>query len=102
CSPATTPRSPGGAVPSRSGAPRAAVPTCSRPCPRGRSPTPNGLRSRVTDHPRVRAQARVIVRAPAVGVLLFGARLVDLSQPPGPVLYWYTPGGEIERGESVR
>ena len=35
-------------------------------------------------------------------VLLFGARLVDLSQPPGLVRYWYTPGGEIERGESVR
>jgi 8-oxo-dGTP pyrophosphatase MutT (NUDIX family) len=56
----------------------------------------------VTDHPRVRATARVLVLDRAGRVLLFGARLVDLSQPPGPVLYWYTPGGEIERGESVR
>jgi 8-oxo-dGTP pyrophosphatase MutT (NUDIX family) len=44
----------------------------------------------------------VLVLDRAGRVLLFGARLVDLSQPPGPVLYWYTPGGEIERGESVR
>jgi 8-oxo-dGTP pyrophosphatase MutT (NUDIX family) len=50
----------------------------------------------------VRATARVLVLDPAGRVLLFGARLVDLSQPPGPVLYWYTPGGEIEPGESVR
>jgi 8-oxo-dGTP pyrophosphatase MutT (NUDIX family) len=44
----------------------------------------------------------VLVLDRAGRVLLFGARLVDLSQPPGPVRYWYTPGGEIERGESVR
>jgi 8-oxo-dGTP pyrophosphatase MutT (NUDIX family) len=44
----------------------------------------------------------VLVVDPAGRVLLFGARLVDLSQPPGPVLYWYTPGGEIEPGETVR
>jgi len=50
----------------------------------------------------VRATARVLVLDPAGRVLLFGARLVDLSQPPGPVLYWYTPGGEIEAGETVR
>jgi 8-oxo-dGTP pyrophosphatase MutT (NUDIX family) len=50
----------------------------------------------------VRATARVLVLDPAGRVLLFGARLVDLSQPPGPVLYWYTPGGAIEPGESVR
>jgi 8-oxo-dGTP pyrophosphatase MutT (NUDIX family) len=56
----------------------------------------------VTDRPRVRATARVLVLDPAGRVLLFGARLVDLSQPPGPVLYWYTPGGEIEAGETVR
>jgi len=56
----------------------------------------------VTDRPRVRATARVLVLDPAGRVLLFGARLVDLSQPPGPVLYWYTPGGAIEPGESVR
>jgi 8-oxo-dGTP pyrophosphatase MutT (NUDIX family) len=50
----------------------------------------------------VRATARVLVLDPAGRVLLFGARLVDLSRPPGPVLYWYTPGGAIEPGESVR
>ena len=55
-----------------------------------------------TDRPRVRATARVLVLDPAGRVLLFGARLVDLATPPGPVLYWYTPGGEIEPGESVR
>ena len=44
----------------------------------------------------------MLVVDPAGRVLLFGARLVDLSQPPGPVLYWYTPGGEIEPGETVR
>ena len=56
----------------------------------------------MTERPRVRATARVLVLDPAGRVLLFGARLVDLSQPPGPVLYWYTPGGEIEPGETVR
>ncbi len=56
----------------------------------------------MTDRPRVRATARVIVLDPAGRVLLFGARLVDLSQPPGDVLYWYTPGGAIEPGESIR
>jgi 8-oxo-dGTP pyrophosphatase MutT (NUDIX family) len=50
----------------------------------------------------VRATARVLVLDPAGRVLLFGARLVDLTQPPGPVLYWYTPGGAIEPGETVR
>jgi 8-oxo-dGTP pyrophosphatase MutT (NUDIX family) len=44
----------------------------------------------------------VLVLDPAGRVLLFGARLVDLTQPPGPVLYWYTPGGAIEPGETVR
>jgi 8-oxo-dGTP pyrophosphatase MutT (NUDIX family) len=44
----------------------------------------------------------VLLLDPAGRVLLFGARLADLSSPPGPVLYWYTPGGEIEPGESVR
>jgi 8-oxo-dGTP pyrophosphatase MutT (NUDIX family) len=50
----------------------------------------------------VRATARVVLLDPAGRVLLFGARLVDLSTPPGPVLYWYTPGGAIEPGETVR
>ena len=39
---------------------------------------------------------------PAGRVLLFGARLVDLDTPPGPVLYWYTPGGQVEPGETPR
>jgi 8-oxo-dGTP pyrophosphatase MutT (NUDIX family) len=56
----------------------------------------------MADRPRVRATARVLVLDPAGRVLLFGARLADLSTPPGPVLYWYTPGGEVEPGEGVR
>ena len=54
------------------------------------------------DRPRVRATARVLVLDPAGRVLLFGARLLDLATPPGPVLWWYTPGGGIEAGETVR
>jgi 8-oxo-dGTP pyrophosphatase MutT (NUDIX family) len=44
----------------------------------------------------------VLVLDPEGRVLLFGARLVDLATPPGPVLYWYTPGGEVEPGEALR
>jgi 8-oxo-dGTP pyrophosphatase MutT (NUDIX family) len=50
----------------------------------------------------VRPAARVLVLDPDGRVLLFGARLVDLASPPGPVLYWYTPGGQVERGEELR
>ena len=39
---------------------------------------------------------------PAGRVLLFGARLLDLATPPGAVLYWYTPGGQVEPGEALR
>src|SRR4051812_3787115 len=56
----------------------------------------------MADAPRVRPAARVLVVDPAGRGLLFGARLLDLSSPPGAVLYWYTPGGEIEPGEAVR
>ena len=56
----------------------------------------------MTDRPRIRPTARVLVLDPAGRVLLFGARLVDLATPPGDVLYWYTPGGEIEADETVR
>jgi 8-oxo-dGTP pyrophosphatase MutT (NUDIX family) len=56
----------------------------------------------MADPPRIRATARVLVLDPVGRVLLFGARLADLSSPPGPVLYWYTPGGAIEPGETVR
>lgn len=50
----------------------------------------------------LRPAARVVVLDPAGRVLLFGARLVDLDTPPGPVLYWYTPGGQVEPGEALR
>ena len=56
----------------------------------------------MADRPQVRATARVLVLDPAGRVLLFGARLLDLDTPPGPVLWWYTPGGGIEAGETVR
>ena len=56
----------------------------------------------MSNRPRIRATSRVVVLDPAGRVLLFGARLVDLTLPPGSVLYWYTPGGEIEPGETVR
>jgi 8-oxo-dGTP pyrophosphatase MutT (NUDIX family) len=56
----------------------------------------------MADRARVRATARVLVLDPRGRVLLLGARLADLRTPPGPVLYWYTPGGEIEPGEGVR
>jgi len=50
----------------------------------------------------IRPAARVLVLDPDGRVLLFGARLVDLETPPGPVLYWYTPGGQVEPGETPR
>lgn len=50
----------------------------------------------------MRTAARVLVLDPHARVLLFGARLVDLATPPGAVLYWYTPGGQVEPGESLR
>jgi 8-oxo-dGTP pyrophosphatase MutT (NUDIX family) len=50
----------------------------------------------------VRPAARVLVLDPEGRVLLFGARLVDLQTPPGRVLYWYTPGGQVEPGEGLR
>jgi 8-oxo-dGTP pyrophosphatase MutT (NUDIX family) len=56
----------------------------------------------MADAPPVRTAARVLVLDPVGRVLLFGARLVDLATPPGPVLYWYTPGGQVEPGESLR
>lgn len=56
----------------------------------------------MADLPLVRPAARVLVVDPEGRVLLFGARLVDLHTPPGPVLYWYTPGGQVEPGEALR
>ena len=56
----------------------------------------------MADRPPVRPAARVLVLDPRGRVLLFGARLVDLATPPGGVLYWYTPGGQVEAGEPLR
>ncbi len=56
----------------------------------------------MADAPPIRPAARVVVLDPAGRVLLFGARRADLATPPGPVLYWYTPGGQVEPGESAR
>lgn len=50
----------------------------------------------------VRPSARVVVLDPEGRVLLFGARLVDPAVPPAEVLFWYTPGGGVEDGESLR
>jgi 8-oxo-dGTP pyrophosphatase MutT (NUDIX family) len=50
----------------------------------------------------VRPSARVVVLDPSGRILLFGSRLVDPAVPPGDVLFWYTPGGGVEDGESLR
>jgi 8-oxo-dGTP pyrophosphatase MutT (NUDIX family) len=56
----------------------------------------------VTGRPWVRPTARVLVLDPAGRVLLLGARLSGPHEVPGEVLFWYTPGGGVEDGESVR
>ncbi len=50
----------------------------------------------------VRPSARVVVLDPAGRILLLGARLTHPDVPPGDVLFWYTPGGGVEDGESLR
>lgn len=50
----------------------------------------------------VRPSARIVVLDPAGRVLLLGARLTAPDVPPGDVLFWYTPGGGVEAGESLR
>ncbi|SFT74648.1 8-oxo-dGTP pyrophosphatase MutT, NUDIX family [Geodermatophilus amargosae] len=50
----------------------------------------------------MRPTARVVVLDPDGRVLLLGARLTDPAIPPGDVLFWYTPGGGVEDGETVR
>ncbi|MCW2582988.1 MAG: hydrolase [Klenkia sp.] len=50
----------------------------------------------------VRPTARVLVLSPDHRVLLLGARLTGPDSPPGDVLFWYTPGGGVEGGESLR
>jgi len=54
------------------------------------------------DRAWVRPTARVVVLDPAGRILLLGARLTDPAVPPGDVLFWYTPGGGVEDGESLR
>ena len=56
----------------------------------------------MTDRPLVRSAARVVVLDPDGRVLLLGSRLVDPGVPPGEVQFWYTPGGGVEDGESLR
>ena len=56
----------------------------------------------MTTRPWVRPTARVVILDPAGRVLLLGARLTDPAVPPGDVLFWYTPGGGVEDGESLR
>ena len=56
----------------------------------------------MTDRPIIRPTARVVVLDPDGRVLLLGARLTDPAVPPGDVLFWYTPGGGVEAGESLR
>ena len=56
----------------------------------------------MTEKPFVRQTARVVVLDPDGRVLLLGARLTDPAIPPGDVLFWYTPGGGVEDGETVR
>ena len=52
--------------------------------------------------PWVRPTARVVVLDPVGRVLLLGSRLTDPAVPIGDVLFWYTPGGGVEDGESLR
>ena len=51
---------------------------------------------------QIRQTARVVVLDPAGRVLLLGSRLTDPAVPPGDVQFWYTPGGGVEDGETVR
>ena len=44
----------------------------------------------------------MVVLDPDGRILLLGARLTDPAVPPGDVLFWYTPGGGVEDGESLR
>lgn len=50
----------------------------------------------------VRPTARVLVLDPAGRLLLFGGRLTGPDAAPGDVQWWYTPGGGVEDGESLR
>ena len=50
----------------------------------------------------VRPSARVLLVDRQQRVLLFGGRGLDPRSEPGPVAYWYTPGGGVEDGEDLR
>lgn len=50
----------------------------------------------------VRPTARVLVLDPELRLLLLGARLTDPALPPAEVRFWYTPGGGVEDGETLR
>ena len=50
----------------------------------------------------VRPTARVLVLSPEGRVLLLGARLTGRTRSPATVQFWYTPGGGVEDGESLR
>lgn len=56
----------------------------------------------MAEKPWVRPAARVVVLDPSGRVLLLGARLTGPTATPGGVLFWYTPGGGVEAGESLR
>ena len=63
---------------------------------------PSSADRRVGGRAIVRPAARVVVLDPAGRVLLLGARLTGPPATPGAVLFWYTPGGGVEDGESPR
>jgi 8-oxo-dGTP pyrophosphatase MutT (NUDIX family) len=57
---------------------------------------------RVAGRAMVRPTARIVLLDPAGRVLLLGARLTGPDVLPGEVLFWYTPGGGVEDGETLR
>lgn len=48
------------------------------------------------------AGKQVIVLDRSQRILLVGARTVELDAAPAEVLWWYTPGGGLDSGESLR
>lgn len=50
----------------------------------------------------VRIASRVLVIDIDRRVLLFGGRRTEPQAPLGEVLWWYTPGGGVDPGESLR
>jgi len=52
--------------------------------------------------PGVRLASRVLLLDRHQRVLLFGARIVELRTAPAEVIFWYTPGGGVDAGESLR